>query len=142
MRPATLLAVPILIAGAAVPVTPAGAQIRPTGQAAAFTISGQLTGVAATSAGHAWAVGYTFTRRGNPGKTVIVRWNGTAWRRVPSPSPGTNASLSGVAATSSSNAWAVGYTATSTGSKTLILRWNGSVWKRVPSPVLQSGFVM
>jgi hypothetical protein len=32
--------------------------------------------VAATSASNAWAVGYT------NGKTLIERWNGTAWKRV------------------------------------------------------------
>jgi hypothetical protein len=57
--------------------------------------------------------------------TVILRWNGTAWKQVPSPSPAPSAGLSGVAATSASNAWAVG----NTGSTTLILRWNGTAWK-------------
>jgi hypothetical protein len=57
--------------------------------------------------------------------TVILRWNGAAWKRVPSPSPRPSAELSGVAATSANNAWAVG----STGGKTLILRWNGKTWK-------------
>ena len=62
-------------------------------------------------------------------KTLTVRWNGTAWKRVPSPSPGTEAALHGVAAVSASSAWAVGSTDTSAGNKTLILRWNGKTWK-------------
>jgi hypothetical protein len=55
----------------------------------------------------------------------VVHWDGTAWRRVPSPSPGTFASLSGVAATSATNAWAVGG---ADAGKTLILHWNGTAW--------------
>jgi hypothetical protein len=42
--------------------------------------------------------------------------------------------LQSVAATSATNAWAVGEYATSAGSQTLILRWNGTTWTRVTSP--------
>ncbi len=38
-----------------------------------------------------------------------MRWNGAAWTRVPSPSPGPNSYLLSVAAPAGS-AWAVGYT--------------------------------
>jgi hypothetical protein len=75
-----------------------------------------LYGVAATSARNAWAVGLVGAR------TLIVRWNGTAWTKA-SPSPGF---LVGVAATSARNAWAVGATDYA---NTLIVRWNGHTWK-------------
>ncbi len=87
--------------------------------------------VAATSAKNAWAVGYT-----EDGFTFIVHWDGTAWRRVPSPSPGRGAVLTGVTATSARNAWAVGITG---GGKILILRWNGTAWTRAPAPDLPAG---
>jgi len=89
---------------------------------------GILSGVAATSARSAWAVGGTERGVGSGTRirTLILRWNGTTWKRVPSPSPGLRTALSGVTATSARSAWAVG----STGSgKTLILRWNGTAWK-------------
>jgi hypothetical protein len=54
--------------------------------------SGTLSGVAATSASKAWAVG----------GALILHWNGKTWKRVPSPSSGVG--LSGVAATSATNA--------------------------------------
>lgn len=41
--------------------------------------TGQLFGVAATSAGNAWAVGIALPSSG-PGKTLILRWNGTTWK--------------------------------------------------------------
>ena len=61
--------------------------------------------MAATSASNAWAVGCL----GGRAQTLIERWNGTTWKTVPSPSPGTQHTSHGVAATSASNAWAVGY---------------------------------
>jgi hypothetical protein len=127
-RSVIVIAVPLLLAGVIAGIAPAtagAARTGPAGPATSLTISGDLRGVAATSASNAWAVGST-----DSGKTLILHWNGKAWKRVPSPSPG-GSSLAGVAATSARNAWAVG--ATGTG-RTLILRWNGRAWKRVPSP--------
>jgi hypothetical protein len=43
--------------------------------------------------------------------------------------------LNGVAATSTKNAWAVGFTPTSTDSHPLVLHFNGSGWTRSPTPV-------
>jgi hypothetical protein len=81
--------------------------------------------VAATSARDAWAVGSD-----GLGKTLVARWNGTAWKRALSPTPGGSGSLDGVAARSPASAWAVG----SADVNTLIVRWNGTAWKQVPSP--------
>ena len=89
---------------------------------------GILSGVAAVSAANAWAVGGTESGSG-PSEvitTLIARWNGTGWKRVPSPNPTGRAALAGVAAVSASSAWAVGNIG---GAKTLILRWNGTAWK-------------
>ena len=107
------------------------------GPAASFTVSGYLEGVAATSASNAWAVGYTGSAaRPDQAKTMIVRWNGTAWTRVPAPTPAGGAYLSGVAATSATSAWAVG--ATYTTDQTLILRWNGSGGRGYPARAQQA----
>jgi hypothetical protein len=137
-RSVTVIAVPLLIAATAAavaPVTAAAAVARtgPAGPASSVTVSGGLSGVAATSVRNAWAVGST-----GGGRTLIVHWNGKAWRRVPSPSPA-GSSLRGVAATSARSAWAVGCTNCSASGvyQTLILHWNGSTWSRVPSPAGQ-----
>ncbi len=134
-RSVRLSAVPLLLAGVAggvSPVTAPAARTGSPGPAASFTISGHLSGVAATSAANAWAVGGYGSI--SSAKTLIVRWNGTAWTRVPSPTPAGGGELGGVAATSASSAWAVGCTSCFTSPKTLILRWNGKTWTRVPSP--------
>ncbi len=94
-----------------------------------------LQGVTAISASNAWAVGdYS---NGTAYQTLIARWNGTTWKRVPSPNPGGSTrhnQLLGVTAISASNAWAVGYYDTGTSHQTLIAHWNGTTWTQVPSP--------
>lgn len=97
---------------------------------------GQLAGVAATSSSDAWAVGrYAGS---TAGQTLIDHWNGTAWCQLASPDPGSSSrdnALSSIAATSSSNAWAVGYYVNRNQvEQTLVLHWNGSGWKQVASP--------
>src|SRR5262249_3020968 len=80
----------------------------------------------------AWAVG------NYSGGTLIEGWDGTAWTQQPSPSPGSAGNgLFGVAATSATDAWAVGtYTMTAdpTQTQNLIEHWDGTAWKQVPSP--------
>src|SRR5262249_1573819 len=94
-----------------------------------------LLSVAATSASSAWAVGRAPSAAGR-GITLIEHWDGTSWSVVPSPSPGTGDAdpLASVAATSASNAWAVGSTRDASGAtRPLIERWDGTSWTVVPS---------
>ena len=96
-----------------------------------------LDGVAATSASNAWAVGSYSNGSTGTAHTIILHWNGTAWKHVPSPNPSGSFTfnvLGGVAATSASNAWAVGEYFHGTTDQTLILHWNGTAWKQAPSP--------
>jgi hypothetical protein len=66
-------------------------------------------------------------------RTLIIHWNGTAWKLIPSPDPSAQQDLlQGVAVVNSRYAWAVGYQGTY---KTLIERWNGRTWTVVPSQV-------
>jgi hypothetical protein len=95
----------------------------------------ELSGVAATSSNNAWAVGsYS---NGTADQTLIEHWNGKTWKVQPSLNPGGPANpndLSGVAATSSTNAWAVGSYFNGTATQTLIEHWNGKKWSVQPSP--------
>src|SRR5262249_41742758 len=72
--------------------------------------------------------------------TLLLRWNGTTWSKVPSPNPGLARNvLDGVTAVSPTDAWAVGsYCTTSSCAvqDTLLLHWNGAHWAKVPSPNL------
>jgi hypothetical protein len=90
----------------------------------------RLSGVAATSANNAWAVGYYYN--GTTDQTLIEHWDGTAWTVQPSPNPGGSGNpnwLGGVTAISATNAWAVGYYYNGTTKRTLALHWNGKAWK-------------
>ena len=97
-----------------------------------------LTGVAATSPTNAWAVGDSCTNCGTDSEstgTLTLYWNGTAWKQQSSPSPGSFITyLDGVAATSATNAWAVGAYSTRTTGGSLIEHWDGTAWKQQPSP--------
>lgn len=96
--------------------------------------SNQLNAVATTSPSNAWAVGEYF-----PGaqrsRALILHWNGRAWRRqaIPNPREGI-VTLSGVTATSRSNAWAVGSAGSARRARTLVLHWNGRAWRREAAP--------
>jgi hypothetical protein len=114
-----------------------------------------LSGIDADSAGDAWAVGdYTIIAAGAPARadatgrdgaarsatsgshTLTLHWNGTKWKQVASPTPGSGGGLTGVTATSAGNVWAVGdYTGTGGADLSMILHWNGTAWKRQASPV-------
>jgi hypothetical protein len=67
-----------------------------------------LNGVTATSASNAWAAGSYTTGPGTPENVLLLQWNGSAWNAVPGPTLGTTNRVFGVAASSSSNVWAVG----------------------------------
>ena len=123
------------------PAAPAAATARRSVPAASFSASGFLDSVAATSAANAWAVGQAGPAFSSKPRTLIVRWTGTAWKQVPSPTPASGGSLYGVAVTPALRGWAVGETgsATGTNTKTLILRWNGTSWTQVPSPTPAGG---
>ena len=113
----------------------------------------KLSSIAALSFSDAWAVGSFDTVPSgsspppNPGAgpgppktthTLVEHWDGSRWRVVPSPSPGSRGLiggswLNGVAAVASDDAWAVGGSANSeTG---LIEHWDGTRWTIVKSPV-------
>jgi hypothetical protein len=100
-------------------------------------ISNDLYGVARSSGSTLWAVGSYESKTYAPFLTLTERWNGSSWSIVPSPNDGSgDNSLSGVAATSENDVWAVGIrnATPSSQTKSLIEHWNGSAWSVVRSP--------
>jgi hypothetical protein len=96
----------------------------------------ELDGVTALAPDDVWAVG------SGPGKpdfqSLALRWNGTGWTQVatPNPHPGESSALDAVGASSQSDVWAVGYTASRNlqDQADLALHWNGTTWTPVPTP--------
>jgi len=94
----------------------------------------ELTGSYALSDTDTWVVG------ANPGTDapVALNWNGTTWSSVPTPTPSgstPNWAFKSVAASSASDAWAVGVQ--SSGTKihhSLYEHWNGTAWSVVAGP--------
>jgi hypothetical protein len=95
--------------------------------------SNSLAGVAGSSARNVWAVGFD-APSGVGYRSLILHWNGRAWKQVPSPDPAAASSTELTAVTvAGSDAWAVG-TAIVGDNVSLVLSWNGRGWHRVPSP--------
>jgi hypothetical protein len=82
-----------------------------------------LSGVTTVSSSNAWAVGKHKSSRGHV-STLVLHWDGTTWRVVPSPNVG-DSSLNAVTATSSNDALAVGVGT----DKALIEHWDGTDWQ-------------
>lgn len=96
----------------------------------------ELWGVDAVSANDIWAVGNIC----GPGtaRTLTMHWNGSGWSVVPSPNKSLldDSELTGVAALSGNDVWAVGnyQVAFEYQWETLIEHWDGTAWRIVPSP--------
>ena len=99
----------------------------------------ELFAVAASSATRAWAVGIGPCVGGGvdcPSHSLTLRWNGTRWAAVSSPSVSDGRDqniLTGVAMTSGAAAWAAGsyYPAVAgTPVRALLLHWTGSTWRK------------
>jgi hypothetical protein len=94
----------------------------------------QLMGVAAISPTKAWAVGEGTPSGGQGQVPLLLRWNGTGWRRVGRAAFAGTGTLRGVSATSGRDVWAVGAAQTGPSSRTLIEHFDGVAWSVTPSP--------
>jgi hypothetical protein len=93
---------------------------------------GMLQGSTAIGRDDIWAVGYNDA--GPVYKSLILHYNGRRWYAVPSPNPTGQTNLWDVSASSSTNAWAVGFTNPNSGSVgTAAFHWNGKTWTVIPS---------
>jgi hypothetical protein len=99
--------------------------------------SNELQGAAGADPSHVWAVGRVVDAdvHASTYRSLILRWNGTAWGAAAHPHFANNHALRGVAAVSATNAWAVGTRQVASGGLvTLVERWNGTRWRVIASP--------
>jgi hypothetical protein len=90
-----------------------------------------LNGVAATTGGIAWAVGEQYQGLIAPGDPLVLQSAGDHWIPVPLPAVRWQGSLTGVAAVSPTDAWAIG---TDVRGNPHILHGSGGIWTDVPFP--------
>lgn len=103
---------------------PAGAPCAETDPCWKLTITNPTaTRIWGSSANDVWAVG---------SDGLLLNWNGTAWRRFPTP---TNSTLLAVWGSSGSNVWAVG-------TDSALLRWNGATWSRIVGGAIPPGVAL
>lgn len=104
---------------------------------ASMAVPGAFAGVSADGPDDVWAVGLD-SRLPDHWTTLAEHWDGSAWTRFRTPSPGALlSSLNDVVAISPEDAWAVGESASQiggVGQQTLIEHWDGTSWARVKSP--------
>jgi hypothetical protein len=126
-------------------LAPAGAVATPDAASTTWTQvpspnspgSNELHGADAADLSQVWAVGRVvdFDQHQSPYRSLILRWDGSAWAPSPHPALAGNHALRGVAAVHARNVWAVGTRQTASGGlNTLVERWNGSRWSVVASP--------
>jgi hypothetical protein len=108
-------------------------------------LSASISSLSLGADGTVWAAGtYNVLNKAGSAiddKTLILRWNGSTWRQVPSPDPSAGFSvLTGISASTSGGAWAVGgyntdpANGTEHPDRTLTLQWSEGKWHAVPSP--------
>src|SRR5437870_787657 len=97
--------------------------------------SNALLAAAPVDASDVWAVG-TYNRRPPlTSRTLVERWDGSAWAVVPAPSASADLNaLTSVSALSADDVWAVGsYTVAATGAFFgFSEHWDGTRWRLVP----------
>lgn len=90
-------------------------------------------GVTAISATNVWAVGSDWGNcLDSPPYSLTEQWNGTQWNFVPSPGKTLTSGLSGVAAASTNNIWAVGQLYDLQQAATF--HWDGTRWSNIGNP--------
>ncbi len=100
------------------------------------SLDGAFRSVVALATNNVWAVGYDIDpSSGAYTHTLVAHWNGATWSQVPSPNPGTDSALFGIAAVSSFSIWATGseYGGGSTPAGPLTEYWNGCQWTVEPA---------
>ena len=104
------------------------------------TLTSELRDVVALDRNEAIGVGLFVANFGQGliSQTLIERWDGVEWTVVPSSNGLDSDELTGVAAVSSEDAWAVGSqiddAPEGNTSYALIEHWDGSAWSIVPTP--------
>lgn len=117
------------------PLTPVGwtidASPQPTGT------NQWLTNVACPAVGFCFAVGTEATLQYDAGRTILQRFDGTAWSVVADAAPvGVPTSLRSITCASTTDCYAVGYQKPAGNASVFMEHWDGSSWSVVGLPTI------
>ncbi len=138
LRWCTLAGITTALLGLAVPASGATGWTVVTPSGLPAGTQSYLNGSFALSDTSAWAVGYSENASADTEAPLALNWNGTTWSTVATPTPSGSTPewvFEGVAASSATDAWAVGEQ--SSGTKihdSLYEHWNGTAWSVVAGP--------
>jgi hypothetical protein len=103
-----------------------------------------ISAIRCTSATNCLAVGFYGTVAPFESANMALRWNGTNWSKLTTPSPGGTTTaghfneLAGLGCATASNCWAAGSYGTATAASVTalnqILHWNGTAWAQQATP--------
>ena len=107
--------------------------------AATSSFGFEALGLAALSPTNVWAVGVQADSDHDANVPAAQHWDGTSWSVVPVPNPNPNSDaspnlLTGIAAVSANDIWAVGDYHVSAAIQTLTEHWDGTSWRIIRSP--------
>ena len=138
LRWCTLAGITAGLLGLTVPASAAAGWTVVTPSGLAAGTENYLNGSFALSDSDAWAVGESSNASAGTEVPLALNWNGTTWSSVPTPTPSgstPNWSFESVAASSASDAWAVGEQVAGTKiHDSLYEHWNGTAWSVVAGP--------
>ncbi len=104
----------------------------------------RLNAISVVYADDIWAAGWA-TEGQSTFSGTILHWNGSQWSLAPisgidNPETSGSTQLYGIAAASSTEAWAVGWELDWTIRRNVIIQWDGNSWTRLDSPDPSSYF--
>jgi hypothetical protein len=102
-------------------------------------VSSVLTSIAAFSANDVWAAGWFENSSETAIQPLIEQFNGSVWTVVPAPVKQSATFLTGIAGSSSSDIWVVGYTEPGSVDEPIAEHWNGTAWTVMKPPTQGKG---
>lgn len=105
------------------------------------TGNGEVNGIVALSKDDVWAVGTSYAADAESDQEPLaLHFDGTSWTKAALPGTSSHATwLSGLAAPSAQDLWAVGGRFTNAGDQPYALHYDGNVWKRTATPDVPDG---
>jgi len=102
-------------------------------------VSSVLTSIAAFSSNDVWAAGWFENSTETAIQPLIEQWNGTAWTVVSDPVEQDTVFVTGIAGSSASDIWVVGYVEPGSVDEPFAQHWNGTGWTETAVPVRGQG---